>query len=369
MIRRAFTLIEILVSLGIFSIVGLAMVMTLAMSTEIFRLGEASRTAGDEAMAALAALQDDLDHMLPPHIANVQISGAGVSVVEQRPLADAGWFFAKVLDSAAGGADPLTRGDCLVAWVVRQPDRAVAKHRWNGDGVVANDRAIVAWWLAHDGVLRRHEIPIVTVDGVAERAQLYAIANNWNETGLGTRFAAGVLHFSAWVNVMENTGETPFVPVNGANRIDWEARKTPAGNGRAQTYCGPWNNRDLDSASDRFFPDQIRFAIILSGSGRADPAEGYGVRGEVDAFEPGSAGTPAQVRVRGVRGLPASGLVRIDHPQDGTAQWVRYSGLRNGIMDIASDGFEALRTYRRDPDTGDRVLAGRLYSLVRPLPR
>jgi len=168
---------------------------------------------------------------------------------------------------------------------------------------------------------------------------------------------------------MENTGETPFVPVNGANRIDWEARKTPAGNGRAQTYCGPWNNRDLDSASDRFFPDQIRFAIILSGSGRADPAEGYGVRGEVDAFEPGSAGTPAQVRVRGVRGLPASGLVRIDHPQDGTAQWVRYSGLRNGIMDIASDGFEALRTYRRDPDTGDRVLAGRLYSLVRPLPR
>ena len=57
MIRRGFTLIEIMVSILIFTVVALAMMTIMLMASNIYRSGEAGRSANDEAVAVMAALE------------------------------------------------------------------------------------------------------------------------------------------------------------------------------------------------------------------------------------------------------------------------------------------------------------------------
>jgi hypothetical protein len=377
-IRAAFTLMEVLVSLAIFMVVGLAMVLTLAMGTEIFRLGEASRNAGDEAMAALAALQDDLDHMSAPRWRTVQYVGAGAPPPQLLPDASSGWFFAKVLDQSGGaGSDPLTRGDCFVAWVIRQPDRGLVAHNWGAGGdPLGNDRAIVCWWLAHDGVLRRHLIPITSRDGQTERNKAYAIANRWDERDDGQPIVSGVLHFSIWAAIADQPSTSPVRTVGQLTTVDWERIQDNGAGGRNQTACAPWNGRDLDSAVGQVpaFPDQVRFALILSGSGRApaddpDQDRGLGVRAEVDLLDDTS--SPPALRLRGGRGLPAKGYLRVLNLENRSALWLRYANLSGGIVELDPDAANrgALRTrWPGELEAGQPVAAGRMYSLVRSLP-
>ena len=88
--RAGFTLVEIMVSLMIFVVVSGAMVSIMMMSSELFRRGEFSRSANDETIAVLGAVNDDLSHLVPE-------SGDG-------------WFYAGV---------PTRSGNTMVSFTTR----------------------------------------------------------------------------------------------------------------------------------------------------------------------------------------------------------------------------------------------------------
>ena len=112
LVRRGFTLVEIMVSLMIFVVVSGAMVGIMMMSSELFRRGEFSRSANDEVVAVLGAVSDDLNHLVPE-------TGDG-------------WFFAGV---------PSVSGNTLVAFTTAGQ---------NPDGIGArgqNALSVVGMWV------------------------------------------------------------------------------------------------------------------------------------------------------------------------------------------------------------------------------
>ena len=178
------TLVEIMVSIGIFLVISTAMLGVMTAATSLYQQGERSRAANDEVMAVLNILDRDLTRALSS---------------EQD-----GQFWAWCVDpndtTLKGNAEP--DGDCIVAWTIE-------------DGVSTTGYSMVAWGVEGQGPTAR----------LRRYVYLGVDLNDWetypddddlrNFQGGNTNqfLVQGVLHFGAWLlSTSRNAAEPKVKP-------------------------------------------------------------------------------------------------------------------------------------------------------------
>ena len=106
--RQAFTLVEILIALMVFSIISVTMVGVFMQGIEIYQLGEFHRAANDEAIAVFGELDRDI----------------GLAV---NPVDDGVFYCSAMLavDETSGTVDPNNTyaGNCAVGWSIPDVER------------------------------------------------------------------------------------------------------------------------------------------------------------------------------------------------------------------------------------------------------
>ena len=348
--RRAFTIIELLVSIGIFVVVSTLMFGALFGATEIFRRGEAARQAGDEATAVIAALQEDLSRAVP------------IRLRDGKPAPEWGRVY----------ADCDVTGNCRLSLVVENPDRAQV--RWI-PSPIAPDRKLVGmrkwvvWYTqpgtvpmptAADTVLRRDEWDmtengaIVDTNGLSIGSLPTATTPNPLRRDVITN---GCLHFGTWVEVVQAHRDVTSGPAGPV--IGWEDAQIPP-------YVPiPSDDGHFDSSEliaprtpgPDFYPqpDAIRVSLVLTGGGR------FATRGTLIGAL--TAGAPTSARISGIKALPtiSGSLLRIGD------EWLRYDDFRGGRIDGLKRG--QLRSSAAAHPDRSLVLVGQPFSLVVALPR
>jgi prepilin-type N-terminal cleavage/methylation domain-containing protein len=248
--RRGFTLIEIMVSIMIFLVVGGAMLGILLLASNLYRQGEAARSANDEAVAVLADLDADLARAIPP--------------------GDGGILYADVHDAS---------GNTLLAFTTAARDTTTMDH--SGLGA----RTIVVWWVDGKNNLRR-----------AERAEPPdndpAIDEDMNEmidmisgaTALTWPIiTTGCLHFGVSLS-LDGDPRT--------STRDWSSRSSSEYPTAAASY---YHGTDP-------YPRSLLATVALTGGGR------FATTGFVVSDD------GASIRIAGIKGLPTlpGSMVRIE---------------------------------------------------------
>ncbi len=342
---RGFTIIELLVSIGIFVVSATLMLGALFGATEVFRRGEAARQAGDEATAVMAALQEDLSRAVP------------IRLRDGKPALEWGRFFGEA------GSD----GNCRMGLVIENPDHSQV--RWINETDPTKKRLLgvrfwVEWYVtssavagatAADDELWREEWDM-TEDGtiVDKNGDPPNASSEPRRQDLVTR---GCLHFGVWMEV----AQAHRLVKPGANGPDiaWESRdpKEEVIPFAGQTFDTKNPVTDPANPSDPGWfpqPDALRISLVLTGGGR------YATRGTLIGQ---LAAGDTEARITGMKALPTTGgsLLRIGN------EWVRYDDFRKGRITGLRRG--QLRT--TDGNRADRslVLAGQPFSLVVALPR
>lgn len=317
--RRGFTLAEILVSIGIFAVVGLVMMSTLFMATDIFRSGEAARQAGDEATAVLAALRDDLSRMVP------------LRMRDGRPATAWGWMRATADAS----------GNCTLQVKIENPDRTAVQ----ADGTGA--RLLVTWSTSgSDPATRELVRSVVPLD----------LNGNASGTAVSAVITRGCLHFGVWVEM--SALHRPVSVVGGSPFLDWETDLPPR-NGAA--YDSAQAPPAAYGSSLPYWPaaDALRVSLVLSGGGR------YAVKGSL--AQPIADATSTAFRIAGVKSLPTvdGSMLLVDE------EWIRYDRFTGGQVSLSDAATQrgALRSTPGGHAVRAPVLAGQAFSLVVALPR
>jgi len=371
-VRAAFTLIEILVSILIFSIVSVAMVGILLTSTNIFRAGEYGRASTDEAVATLGVLDDDLKRMVPAR--------------------DGGYFYAQLhtfnpYNAAAPTSPTLGNGNCAVAFVISQPvpDQVQANNAAQATSNLvpgAGAHLLVIYYVesvpapaspgGYDDVLYRAQGPVLG-DFAANAGIPYATTTDLVNTlispaGLASpaptppypRSGAGMgsysisvvarrcLHFGAWVSndlqkrassgAWTQDTENPAQDIPPTATAPYDTESDPAGGITAEP-----------------FPSAVRFTLVLA-AGR------YAPRGVLVNDASLSAN---QLRLSGVNGLSLvpGAMIRIDN------EWILYNDYQGGILTVAPNGRSAQRSSTMTTHApGTAVVTGQQFSLARTFP-
>ena len=368
-LRAAFTLVEILVSILIFSIVSVAMVGILLTSTNIFRAGEYGRASTDEAVATLGVLDDDLKRMVPAR--------------------DGGFFYAQLhtfnpYTTAAPTAPALGNGNCAVAFVISQPvpDQVQANNAAQATSNLvpgAGAHLLVIYYVesvpapaspgGYDDVLYRAQGPILgdfnagagipyattteLVNTLISPAGLASPAPNppypRSGAGMGSYSISVVsrrcLHFGAWVsNDLQKRAssgswtqdtESPAQDIPPTATAPYDTESDPAGGITAEP-----------------FPSAVRFTLVLA-AGR------YAPRGVLV----NDAG--ATLRLSGVNGLSLvpGAMLRIDN------EWILYNDYQGGIVTVVTNGRSAMRSSTMTThNAGAAVVTGQQFSLARTFP-
>ena len=320
--RRGFTLIEIMVSIMIFTVVGAAMMGILLLATDLYRRGEAGRSANDEAVAVLAALDADLSRIVPP--------------------SDGGFFFSTVWDSDnAGGPD--ATGNTLIAFKTVARDRSTMTD--TGQGA----RIIVAWWVDRFDNLRRAEEIETTSDNNPATDEDYnmlkAMFASQAKEDAWPIITSGCLHFGTWLSLAKDPRISPADWRSLASNVDIPVAGTDFHYGGTGTDP---------------FPESMRLTVALTGGGRFAPT----------GFVVADNGT--DIRIAGIKGIPTipGSMVRVGD------EWVGYSGYTNGTLLCGATADPLVgRGQRRSTATthtsSPRTLVrlAQTYSLVRDLPR
>lgn len=318
--RHGFTLIEVMVSILIFSVMSIAMIGVFSAATSIFRAGESARAATDEATAVLAMLDDDLKRMVPPQ--------------------DGGFFYTKthMPNTATPG------GNMVLAFKIRNPDAGAVSETGK------DARLIVLYWVDVDAAdpeksdLHRATATAADSDNntatTSELAVVSALYGSASATD--SVVAKGCLYFGIDVS-------TP-----SAIRADltWAACE-PTG---AARYCTEVSG----GTPAQPYPDAFRISLSITGGNR------FGAKGTLISDD-GSV-----VRVAGVRQVPIMGeaLARIDTPESGKAEWVRYDSFTKGMMTYSGPNGRGLRRTTTGVHTrGVPVYFCPTFTLVRSLPR
>ena len=306
MIRRGFTLMEIMVSLLIFSVVSLALIGVLSAAVKLFRAGEAGRAASDETIATLAQLDDDLKRMVP--------------------AADNGFLYTKT--KATNG---FAAGNMVLAFKIRNPDGGTI----TDTGIGA--RLIVVWWVDDQGRLCRKSANAADSGGnqpteVGVTAAIY---------GIEQPVANGCLYFGVDLS-------TDAVP---RTTLDW-GPSNPAGGVTFST-----EPLTLGATPDPF-PTAIRITTVLTGGSR-NYSRGRGVKDDTNG-----------IRVTGVGQVPvgAGVMARLGDPAKENVEWVSYSTFKGGVLNCTDTDRKKRRTDRIEA-TGREVTFAPSYTLVRTLPR
>jgi len=324
---RAFTLIEVLVSVMIFMVISIVLIMTLSMAGTLFREGSASRAANDEAIAVLGRIEDDLKYLLPE--------------------SQGGWIGSLVQNDGTG--------NCRLAFVITEPDRSVIT-----DAGVGSRRLVI--WEARNDNLYRAELPFES--GIEDTQK--AIAETAINLTIGEQITSGCLHFGTWLAIVAppvaaGQPHSAFWPQGGLSTDNrWDLGDVST----AMSVLPPWGDEKYSSGVPAGaaattipvpFPSAIHLSLCLTGGSM------YAPKGRVIADNGGSI-----IRVTGINALPtlSGNLVRVEK------EWVRISGFSNNIMTITTPNADraqlrtSLATHPRDAN----VQSGRFYSLVRSLP-
>ncbi len=363
--RAGLTLIEILVSILILSVVSIAMIGILMVSSELFRRGEFSRSANDEAIAVMGALDDDVKRIIP--------------------VVDGGWLYA--------GLSTTPNGNCILGMAIPNPDPS---------GITStgtNGRLVVAWFVdAQDNLVRvqRELTTAGTPPGFTVEAQLLNDVDAVITSGaIGTSMATnatpgssptqaqiittGCLHFSPWLS-LDDPSYPSMKRTHDANGINWEDPScdplenapfaaAPGASGGFATNPGIPSTTTSSGIPAIPMPAAMRITVVLTGGGRFAP-KGI-LTGPITG---GGGGGGGQVPISGVAVLPTTpgSMLRIDpDPSGGTvangSEWIEYSNYSGGKATIVRRG--ARRTNQSATHAkGDLVRVGVTYSLVRSLP-
>ncbi len=357
-----FTLVEIMISIAIFTMVSGAMVAILIAATQIFQGGEAARAANDEAVAVLSTIEDDLRRAVPQAPPVIDANGQAV------PAQIGGWVYARVLDGNTSNTD--NTGNCLIAWVIANPDRTGINPA-DGSGA----RQLVAYWVDSGRNLRRQTWNLGANGSVDTTSRDAARAINAGTVNIGEIITKDCLHFSAWIAVQDVEAmkrpfreKSPGTPERGCP--DWEQvdsdkktilppRYDPAGSGSRPAFDTAMPNGVVSDP----FPNAVRIAVTLTGGNR------FATRGSV--LSSSSNGTSStRFRVKMDSGRPGlGGLVRI---QD---EWMKVSKVEGSFITVD----EADRGQRRSrvdsaldnltAGSSKPLWAGLTYSVVRAFPR
>ena len=308
MIRRGFTLMEIMVSLLIFSVVSLALIGVLSAAVKLFRAGEAGRAASDETIATLAQLDDDLKRMVP--------------------AADNGYLFTKTQKTSGHDA-----GNMVLAFKIRNPDGGTISDKGLGA------RLIVVWWVDNEGHLCRKSAN--AADSGGNQTTEYDVAKSIYFTVQTQPVANGCLYFGVDLS-------TDVVP---RTKLDWAPNNPAIG--------GIFSTEPLTpGAIPDPFPTAIRITTVLTGGSR-NYIRGRCVRDDTTG-----------IRVTGVGQVPvgAGVMARLGDPTTEDVEWTRYSSFKGGVLNCAATDREQRRTTKIDA-TGKEVTFAPSYTLVRTLPR
>ena len=372
--QGGFSLIEILISILIFSMISIAMLTVFNLSSTIFRETEASRTADDEAAIALAMLEDDLARMVP--------------------ASNGGWLFAQVAAKTHDGLGDLspehTGGSMVIAFTIDVGDALRADK--DGKGM----RQVVAWWTDDYGCLWRgvqNRNPVNSSD--ATRTAMEILENDIYNAEEKTdsllshakqQIIRGCLHLSVDISGVGNKARQLKSTAGTSHAWNWAVDEIedpvlplPAAPYRTEAQTStetpdPW-------------PEAICITLITAGGGKKDAANParYATRGFLasNGIQPDDTDN---IRVAGIRIFPAQGgaLLRLGDPADTSTstpskvEWLSYTGVDNGVLRGVTRA--QLRT-GADPAHGepphgtgynfDRntpVAIGRVHSLVRILP-
>ncbi len=245
----AFTLVEILVSILIFSVVSLAMITILLTATNLFRASERARNSSDLALAALSALDDDFRYMVPP--------------------AQNGFFAAQI-------TNPGTDGNCTIGFRILQPDRTLI----GSQGAGTDAREIVCWEVLSDPqtgepVLYRGIIP---TDSTGAKTDLQVFSTlltdmqNHSQPITGTEnvreMARGCLHFGVWIstNAMHRQKSRTWTNADDTNAdpLPPYGAAVPPGATANESYCTAPTTASPPVPGDPF-PESVHISMILAG--------------------------------------------------------------------------------------------------------
>lgn len=321
--RRAFTLIEVIVSIAIFVVASTLMFGALFGATEVFRRGEASRQAGDEATAVIAALQEDLSRAVP------------IRLRDGVPAGEWGRIKAEVLGAA---------GNCHLLLVIENPDRGQV--RWVGSGAtatVAGVRQQVDWFVDDQGTPDPSDDELVReVQDLDDGGHVIA-ATLRSET-----ITRGCLHFGVWAEVAQ--AHRVIAPSSTGPDFRWES--TDANEEVVPFRSNPFDTSVFEAQINAYpQPDAIRVSLVLTGGGR------FATRGTLVQA------SGSDWRISGIKALPtiSGSLLRVGD------EWIRYGDFRGGqLRDVQPT---QLRSQAGGRNRGDLVLAGQPFSLVVALPR
>ena len=340
--RRGFTLMEVLISVLIFSIISLAMIGVLTGSVKIFRAGETARAAHDDAVAVLAQLDDDLALMVPP--------------------GDGGFLYTRVRDTILDNSsfDPDQYCSMVLAFKMKNPDARAATinaaNNSNDTDTGNNTRQIVCWFVGDDGSLNRTVWNAVDPNYPRD---LDKVAKALSLTG---KISKDCLYFGVDVS-MDQPIPGGSSSVSTRPDLTW-AGALPIGK---EKFCTEPPNATSDSPP---FPRALRVSLTLTGGSRNL------LKGTVVSD------SASGIRITGVGQVPTGpgALARIGDPTDSTSQveWVHYDTAAQGILKLAGVRPIAVRRTGLDASNnpvvishrrGEPVVFGTTYSLVRTLPR
>jgi prepilin-type N-terminal cleavage/methylation domain-containing protein len=338
--QRAFSLIELLVSVMIFSVVSIALIGVLTAASRLFRLGESSRAAHDEAVAVLAQLDDDLQRMVPP--------------------ADGGFLYARVRSTNLSGSyapDPWR--SMVLAFKLRNPDiqgtadSTVIAGTSLADSKTGAARQIVTWFVDNAGNLQRVVLPALESDpailnGARELDQVAAAIAQGNAP-----MSANCLYFGVDLSL-----DQPLPPGTIGTRSDlsW-TNALPTGTDK---YCTE-NNPSL-TANGLPFPRALRVVVTLTGGSR-NLLRGTVVKDDENG-----------IKIAGIAQVPVGpgAVARIGG--QGAVEWVAYDRAAGGLLTWQNG--QRPQSVRRTATTppivharGEPIAIGTTFTLVRNLPR
>jgi prepilin-type N-terminal cleavage/methylation domain-containing protein len=356
--QAGFSLIEVLVSILIFSMISIAMLTVFNLASTIFRETEAARTADDEAAIALAMLEDDLARMVP--------------------AANGGYFFAQVLAKDQANVDlPANRtgGNMVISFTIDVGSALRADNQ--GRGL----RRVVAWWTDDYGRLWR---------GVKARDshdKAFDVLTDIYSAGEGTddltpsarqQVIRGCLHLSVDIagpgiknRALSAAGTTPA--------WNWEFSKDGAAILPTASDLYRTEPQTANGPKDPW-PEAIRLTLITAGGGKKDTANParYATRGFLASSSLNDTDDTG-IKVAGIRVFPAQGgaLLRLGDPSDpaSAVEWLSYTGVSNGALSgVTRARLRSGADPAANPPVGHAftrnapVAIGRVHTLVRILP-
>ena len=329
----AFTLLEVLISIMIFSVVSIALIGILSGAVRIFRAGETARAAHDESVAAIAQLDDDLTRMVPP--------------------GDGGFLYLRVRDTDRDAPSMQTdpSKNMLLAFKIRNPDpRAVSDEvttRPTTDTESKGAHLIVCWFVDQAGWLNRTTEIASDSDSDGSNAtgkELDKAALALRKQG---RISKDCLYFGADLSLDQAAEEGG---PSTRTKLTWDDA-LPTGTTK---YCTEANT----NWTAQPFPRGIRISMTLTGGsrnrliGRFISEEGSGIR------------------ITGVTQVPAGAGALARITSDNGTEWVQYNTATDGVLSWGGRRpLSVRRTNRIDHPRSATIEFGTTYSIVRTIPR